>query len=250
MAPIAVASSRLTKSNNCALFSYQSHIQVNQLRGMKTVFSKEMAHKVEDPARLRVLTPSFVLSATRMASSPAIAYMLLNNMHDKALLVFAAATLTDLAERFIRNRTYSDQMMDVLADRTLIATCLVSLFYADIITIYIVKGNLYRDAIAFAATISMRYLSISEQPLKKFFKFNKYPSLGYEPPINSKVHTITQYLALASLMATGHNVGTDEQYWFMVFVGTCTAVTSLASSYSLISKLLGTGAFESMRRSR
>lgn len=203
--------------------------------GMKTMFTTRLSKDIHGTPQQRLYTPSLFMSSTRLMLAPAICYMLFNDMHDQALVCFGIAALTDLVENCVPNRSFSDKYMDAIVDKILTATCFITLYNLDIITIYFIKAFIFRDVCILICASMLRYYGFSESPtVKRFFRFNEFPTLGLEPLPISKCHTFMQYLTIGTLIGTSHLVGSDEQYWFMIFMGCCTSISysiSMAALY-------------------
>jgi len=186
-----------------------------------------------DTRKQSAFSASMMLSTTRFMLTPAIGYMLLNEMHDEALLCFTVAALTDLVEKMIPDRSHIEVSMDSVADKALTVTCFITLFNLDIITIYFIKAFIARDLAILICSVMIRYLGLSgnaDKPtIKKFINMKKYPTLGLEPLTSSKFHVAMQYITIGTLIATSHTLGSDFQYWLMIFLGCCTGITNSSS---------------------
>lgn len=164
-----------------------------------------------------VVSASTILSATRLLSAPVISYMLCNDLQNEALGCFLFAVSTDIVDKYLPKRTYSDEFYDNLADKLFTAILYITIFNIDLIYIYPIKGFMCRDMIVAAAFCFLRYVSFDQKPnLRKYLNFNRYPTQGLGPQLVGKVYLACSYGFIGTLIATSHLKGMDEQYWIMM----------------------------------
>lgn len=192
----------------------------------------------------RVFTIPNVLTATRIATTPCVGYFICNGMHNHALAYFAFAATTDLLDGFIA-RTFNQKsdlgaVLDPIADKLLITTCLVAMYNCEMMPLWIVKTMVFRDlAILFGGGV-IRYMGFTHQKptFKKFFDFKNYPTLGFEPTLLSKCNTALQCLLILTHLSTSHMAGDPIYDWSLFSFQVVTGITTTSSLAQYVSRII------------
>lgn len=160
----------------------------------------------------KFVTVPNVLTVSRIATSPAIGYFIINGMNSHALACFAFAATTDLLDGIIA-RKFNQQsdvgaLLDPIADKLLLTTCFVTMYQAGLVPMLFVRGFVGRDFFILLGGSLIRYYGFPEKPtLKKFFDFRNYPTVGFEPTLTSKCNTALQCLCIVLTLGAEHMTG-------------------------------------------
>lgn len=160
----------------------------------------------------KLVTIPNALTVTRIATSPAIGYFILNGMHSHALACFAFAATTDLLDGIIARKFNQESdvgaLLDPIADKLLMTTCFVTMYNAGLMPMLFVRGFVARDVFILTGGTVFRYFGFKEKPtLKQFFDFRNHPTIGFEPTFISKCNTALQCLCIVLTLGTDHLTG-------------------------------------------
>lgn len=195
---------------------------------------KEKIHQDYLKARQRILTVPNVLTFSRIAATPAVGYFICNGMQKEALICFAYAATTDLLDGLIA-RTFNQSsdfgaMMDPIADKLMLTTCLICLYNVGIMPLWIVKGLVIRDLMILMGGVVIRYNTFETPPtLKKYMDFKNYPTIGLDPTMLSKFHTAILCGLIVTHMSTQHMIGLPVRDYSVTFLHILTALTGTFS---------------------
>lgn len=163
-------------------------------------------------AKSKFATVPNVLTATRIATSPAIGYFILNGMQTHALACFAFAATTDLLDGIIARKFNQESdlgaILDPIADKLLMTTCFVTIYQAGLMPMLFVRGFIARDVFILTGAAFLRYFGFQERPtLRKFFDFRNHPTIGFEPTLSSKCNTALQCACIVLTLGSEHLSG-------------------------------------------
>jgi len=154
-----------------------------------------------------------ILTLARILMTPVIVYMVLTHQAWSAVLLMVIAGVTDMLDgaiaRYFDQRTIVGAYLDPLADKILLVSLFVSLFYIGEVPLFIFLAVIFRDAIIIFG--AMVYQMVTGQ-------------LTIHPSLVSKATTFMQILYVALLllnMATPiSHVLVDMTMW-LAFLLTC-----------------------------
>lgn len=196
---------------------------------------KDKIHQDYLKSRTRIITVPNVLTFSRIATTPAISYFICNGMQKEAIYCFAFAATTDLLDGLIA-RVFKQQsdfgaVMDPIADKFLLTTTMISLFYVGIMPIWLVKALVTRDLLILTAGAAIRYNTFDQPPtLRKYFDLKNYPLLGIEPTLVSKIHTALVCGLVVTQLSTHHMVDTP---YYNTSIGLFQAAVAITATWSL-----------------
>lgn len=195
---------------------------------------KEKIHQDYMKARQRILTIPNLLTFSRIAATPAVGYFICNGMQKEALICFTFAATTDLLDGLIA-RTFNQgsdfgAIMDPIADKLMLTTCLVCLYNAGVMPLWIVKALVMRDLMILIGGCVIRYNTFENKPtLKKYLDLKNYPTIGLEPTLMSKIHTALLCGLIVTHLSTQHMVGLPVRDSCIGIYHIVTATTSVFS---------------------
>ncbi|MDQ6997233.1 MAG: CDP-alcohol phosphatidyltransferase family protein [Mariprofundus sp.] len=162
----------------------------------------------------RILNIPNLLTLARILITPFIIYAILEHQAVLALILMAAAGVTDMLDgaiaRYFNQRSTVGAYMDPLADKLLLISTIVTLYFIDHLPLYLFLAVIFRDLIIVVGAIAYEMVT---------------HKLEMQPSIASKVTTflqITLVLAVLSDMAwqfPGQNV--LELSILLTFTFTC-----------------------------
>ncbi|WP_236075315.1 CDP-alcohol phosphatidyltransferase family protein [Mariprofundus sp. EBB-1] len=162
----------------------------------------------------RILNIPNLLTLARILITPFIIYAILEHQAVLALILMAAAGVTDMLDgaiaRYFNQRSTVGAYMDPLADKLLLISTIVTLYFIDHLPLYLFLAVIFRDLIIVVGAIAYEMVT---------------HKLEMQPSIASKVTTflqITLVLAVLSDMAwqfPGQNV--LEMSILLTFTFTC-----------------------------
>ncbi|KAJ8387837.1 hypothetical protein AAFF_G00149860 [Aldrovandia affinis] len=178
--------------------------------------------------------PNFLCMA-RIALSPVLGYLIVEQYFHLSLGLFVLAGATDVLDGYIA-RNWANQKsalgsaLDPLADKILISVLYISLTYAHLIPAPLTALVISRDVALIAAVFYVRYKTVPPPvTLSKFFN-PCYATAQLKPTLISKVNTAVQLVLVAASLAAPVFHYTDSVFlqalWFV------TALTTTASGYS------------------
>lgn len=161
--------------------------------------------KVEEViVRENIFTIPNFLCIGRIAMSPYLGYVIVQNDFKLAVGLMVFAGLTDLADGWIA-RNWKGQaskfgsFLDPLADKCLMATLVVSLGYCNLMPLWLAVTILFRDVFLIAAAFVIRYRSLpsTHRTLSQYFDAT-HVTAQLEPTFISKVNTAVQLFTVAA----------------------------------------------------
>jgi len=160
-----------------------------------------------------VLSIPNILTLLRILMTPVIVYMVLTQQAWWAVILMVIAGVTDMLDgaiaRYFNQRTTVGAYLDPLADKILLVSLFVSLFFVGKVPLFIFLAVIFRDGIIILGAIT--YEMVTRQ-------------LNMEPSLISKATTFIQifYVALLLLdMATPIPSVLISTTMWAVFVLTC-----------------------------
>ncbi|MDX8412941.1 MAG: CDP-alcohol phosphatidyltransferase family protein [Mariprofundales bacterium] len=137
----------------------------------------------------RLLSIPNILTLSRIVMTPIIAYLLLRDEAKLALFVLFAAGISDMLDgaiaRFFNQRTIVGAYLDPLADKMMLISTMVTLFYLGVVPLFLFLAVLFRDALIVLGAISYELVT---------------HNLKMEPSLVSKATTAMQILCLLMLI--------------------------------------------------
>ncbi len=160
-----------------------------------------------------VLSIPNILTLLRILMTPVIVYMVLTQQAWWAVILMVIAGVTDMFDgaiaRYFNQRTTVGAYLDPLADKILLVSLFVSLFFVGKVPLFIFLAVIFRDAIIILGAIA--YEMVTRQ-------------LNMEPSLISKATTFIQILYVSLLlldMATSIPSVLISITMWAVFVLTC-----------------------------
>jgi len=207
-------------------------IQEN-IRDTRTKVRERVEEVIE---RENIFTIPNGLCIGRIIMSPYLGYVIVQGDHSLAMGLMVAAGLTDLADGWIaRNwkgqKSNFGSFLDPLADKTLMATLVLSLGYCHLMPIWLAVTILFRDAFLIAAAFVIRYRSLpsTHRTLSRYFDAT-HVTAQLAPTFISKVNTVVQLFAVAASLGAPIWNYVDHPalhgLWYLTFSTTVIAAIS------------------------
>ncbi|MDQ6973762.1 MAG: CDP-alcohol phosphatidyltransferase family protein [Mariprofundaceae bacterium] len=137
----------------------------------------------------RVLSIPNILTLLRILMTPVIVYMVLTQQAWWAVILMLVAGITDMLDgaiaRYFNQRTTVGAYLDPLADKILLVSLFVSLFFVGKVPLFIFLAVIFRDAIIIFGAIA--YEMVTRQ-------------LTIEPSLISKATTFMQIFYVCLLL--------------------------------------------------
>lgn len=199
------------------------------------------------PTKSKFVTVPNALTVSRIATSPAIGYFILNGMHSPALACFAFAATTDLLDGIIA-RKFNQQsdvgaLLDPIADKLLMTTCFITMYHTGMMPMLFVKAFVGRDIFLLMGCSIIRYFGFEKPTLKKYFDFRNYPTLGFDPTKISKCNTALQCLCIVLTLGADHMTGIPNYQVFLSGTLYVTFATTMISLTQYVVRLASLDAF-------
>jgi len=161
----------------------------------------------------RLLSIPNILTLLRILMTPVIVYMVLTAQAWLAVILMVAAGVTDMLDgaiaRYFNQRTTVGAYLDPLADKVLLVSLFVSLFFIGKVPLFIFLAVIFRDAIIIFGALA--YEMVTRQ-------------LTMEPSLISKATTFMQILYVSLLllhMATPISIMLIHTVMWLAFALTC-----------------------------
>ncbi|XP_023940000.2 probable cardiolipin synthase (CMP-forming) [Bicyclus anynana] len=154
-----------------------------------------------------VFTIPNILCMTRIAMSPYLGYVILQDNYNLALGLLVFAGITDVLDGWIaRNwKGQSSKMgsfLDPMADKILIATLFISLTWQNLIPLPLTLLIVARDIALVAAGFVIRYISLPPpKTLSRYFDVT-HATAQLAPTLVSKINTAIQLLLVGTTLAS------------------------------------------------
>lgn len=161
--------------------------------------------KVEEVIeRENIFTIPNFLCIGRIALSPYLGYVIIQSNYSVAIGLLIIAGLSDFADGYIaRNwegqKSNFGSFLDPLADKTLVASLVISMTYSNLMPLWLTSVILFRDIFLIAAAFVIRYNSLppEHRTLTKYFDAT-HVTAQLAPTFISKVNTAVQLFTIAS----------------------------------------------------
>ncbi len=162
-----------------------------------------------------------ILTLARIVMTPVIAYALLKDEVQLALLLLLLAGLSDMLDgliaRFFNQRTIVGAYLDPLADKLMLLTIMVTLFYLGAVPLFLFLAVAFRDALIVLGAISYELVT---------------HNLKMEPSLVSKATTAMQIVCLLVLI---FNMGWALSPWLVsLCVWAAFALTVISGLHYLV----------------
>lgn len=200
---------------------------------------KNAKDKQIDLIRENIFTLPNFLSSIRIAMTPVLGYLVLNEEYLVSLFVFTVAGVTDILDGWIA-RNYPGQrsalgsFLDPMADKLLVATLFICLTKVNLVPWPLTTLILLRDLILVICAVLIRYKSLPHpRRMSSFFDIS-LATAEIKPSYLSKFNTASQlslvFLSLSSPLLP--NVITND---FLTGLQLLTAATTLISGLDYLS---------------
>nr|XP_037274619.1 probable cardiolipin synthase (CMP-forming) isoform X1 [Rhipicephalus microplus] len=203
----------------------------------KRIVTERMGHLREN-----IMTIPNALSLARLCSSPVLGYLVVTEGYTSALVLFAAAGVTDVLDGWVARSFPSQQsnlgtVVDPLADKCLVATLFLSLTVAGLIPVPLTALIVTRDITLVGCAGYLRFASLPA-PLfslqKTFLRFFdvSLATVKFTPTSISKANTAVQLGLVAATLAAPVfgfvDHGALHAFWYV------TASTTLLSGLTYL----------------
>ncbi|CAK8692587.1 cardiolipin synthase (CMP-forming)-like [Clavelina lepadiformis] len=225
------------------LFSTQPNIENNHAKPEweNLLENEEKKNHIESipVKRENIYTIPNLISTLRIAVTPYLGYLIINQDFSYALGLLFAAALTDVIDGQIARRWPSQQSavgsaLDPLADKILVAVVALSLTYVKVLPIALTALFVARDLILIIAVFYLRYRTCPRPiTLKRYFD----PSLvntKLSPTFISKANTVLQILVIWCSAAAPVFGYLDHSLLHTLW--SISAITTVASGVSYITR--------------
>ena len=174
-----------------------------------------------------------ILTFSRFLAAPAVGYFVLTHAPIPALALFAYAGITDLVDGYLARRfnsqTVVGTVIDPMADKILMTTCVVTLAMNGTLPIWLATIILGRDVALAISAIYFRWISLPPpKTMTRYWDFS-LPSAEVHPTEISKINTFLQLLLIGNAMllpvlpvgiVEAWNLGGVLEGWFYLVGGT------------------------------
>lgn len=184
---------------------------------------------------MKIVTVPNILTSTRILLTPAIGYLIWNEMHSYAMMCFSLAALTDLLDGLIARRfnqaSRLGAILDPIADKFLLTTCFIALHHANLMPIWLVGGFIGRDITLMLGGALLRYQSFTQRrpSFKQYLDFDQYPATNFEPTYVSKCNTALQCLLIVTHLLSHSMTGSPTYDMTISGLHALTATTTMVS---------------------
>ncbi|XP_030854963.1 probable cardiolipin synthase (CMP-forming) isoform X1 [Strongylocentrotus purpuratus] len=147
--------------------------------------------------RENIFTIPNLLTTMRLALSPYIGYLVVNEQYLLGSSLFVLAGVSDLLDGWIARNFENQQsvlgsIIDPLADKCLISILTISLTYSDLIPLPLTALIILRDVGLMSAAFYLRYQSLPQPiTLRRYFDVT-HATVQMKPTFISKVNTAVQ----------------------------------------------------------
>eukprot|EP00128_Syssomonas_multiformis_P009311 Colp12_sorted_trinity150504_noHs@15503 len=194
--------------------------------------------KKENFMREDIWTIPNIISMSRIAVTPYIGYLVINQEYKLGLALFVVAGFTDLLDGWIARRFKQTSVfgtaLDPMADKWMMGIMTVSLMASNLLPVPLGCLILGRDAFLLLGGFYYRYKSLgSEASLANFLDARK-AVIQFHPTLISKINTALQ-LGLVGVSMCAPVFGFVDHlylqyYWYLVATTTATTWVSYAFS--------------------
>ncbi|KAK9474397.1 CDP-alcohol phosphatidyltransferase-domain-containing protein [Dipodascopsis tothii] len=164
--------------------------------GAHTAAAAANSAKLPSSFREDIYTVPNILTASRLAVTPVIAYLLLHQDYTWSLGLFMYAAVTDAVDGYIARKwnlqSVVGSVIDPMADKFLMVTLTGCLAYTGGLPIWLAVIILGRDILLGISAIYYRYISLPPpKTFKRYWDFS-LPSAEVHPTTISKYNTVLQ----------------------------------------------------------
>ena len=190
-------------TRSAILYPVHSILPRCKLLQIKFLSTQQQQRKPSIERHENIYTIPNILTLTRLASAPIIAYCIIKDQHLIATGLLAYATVTDLLDGWIARRYKLESVVgtviDPMADKFLMLSLVGSLAYQGRLPMWLVVIILGRDVLLGISAIYYRWISLP--PPKSFTRYWDFslPSAEVHPTTISKVNTMLQFFLMAAL---------------------------------------------------
>lgn len=245
---VNASSSAQVKKSNLSIKTVKSADILQEALEKKKQQLKEKRQQIQDNIRDKktkveevierenIFTIPNFLCIGRIAMSPYLGYTIIQSDYKLAIGLLIFAGLTDFADGYIaRNwegqKSNFGSFLDPLADKTLVASLVVSLTYSNLMPLWLTSIIIFRDVFLIAAAFVIRYNSLppEHRTLTKYFDAT-HVTAQLAPTFISKVNTAVQLFTIAaSLGAPVFDYGDHvmlQSLWYLTGITTAAAALS------------------------
>lgn len=146
-----------------------------------------------------------ILTFTRIVTTPFIGYYIVTGNTKVALLIFVYSCVTDFIDGYIARKfklqSVLGSIIDPLADKFLMTTCILSLAYINSIPLLVASLIIGRDVMLSFMSFYYRYQSLTPpRTLGKFLDLSGNPTISVHPNLLGKVNTALQMVYVGGLV--------------------------------------------------
>ncbi|XP_054165048.1 probable cardiolipin synthase (CMP-forming) [Oppia nitens] len=188
----------------------------------------------------KVFTIPNVLCMTRIAMTPVIGSLVVDQHYTIALSLCAISSITDLLDGYIARRFNSvsklGTILDPLADKFLVATLTITLTVVHLIPVWLTVLILLRDSLILSLSMYLMHRTLSPpKTLKRLFHISTEMSKELKPTFISKINTGFQFSLVTFALASP--VFGYVDHWTLSAFQWATGATTLASGLNYLKKL-------------
>ncbi|OCT53896.1 putative cardiolipin synthase [Cladophialophora carrionii] len=200
-----------SKRRRCwILYLSSSILQRRRFTDVLTSSSTPSAPRTLLPKRLlpqvheNIYTLPNALTFSRLIAAPLVGYFVLTHNPVPAVCLFAYAGITDLIDGYLARRfhqqTVVGTVIDPMADKILMTTCVVTLTLNGTLPIWLAVIVLGRDVALAISAIYFRWISLPPpKTMARYWDFS-LPSAEVHPTEISKINTFLQLLLVGNAM--------------------------------------------------
>ena len=160
---------------------------------------------ISTPQSSAVWTIPNILTFTRIFSTPFIGYYIVTGNTKVALLIFVYSCVTDFIDGYIARKfklqSVLGSIIDPLADKFLMTTCILSLAYINSIPILVASLIVGRDVMLSFMSFYYRYQSlVPPRTVGKFLNLAGNPTISVHPNLLGKVNTALQMVYVGGVV--------------------------------------------------
>lgn len=160
---------------------------------------------ISAPQSSAVWTIPNILTFTRIFSTPFIGYYIVTGNTKVALLIFVYSCVTDFIDGYIARKfklqSVLGSILDPLADKFLMTTCILSLAYINSIPLLVASLIVGRDVMLSFMSFYYRYQSLAPpRTIGKFLNLAGNPTISVHPNLLGKVNTALQMVYVGGVV--------------------------------------------------
>lgn len=156
------------------------------------------------PLSRDIYTIPNLLTMTRIASTPFIGYFIASGQSTGAISLFTYLCITDFVDGYVARKynlkTVFGSILDPLADKFLMTTCTLALYFGGGIPLYVASIIIGRDMMLSFMAFYMRYTSLpAPKTLRRYFD-PKITTHTVLPNMLGKINTALQMVYVGGLV--------------------------------------------------